>query len=391
MVGVLFGLLSALFSSMSFAVGQTNISGEAQQVEVNHRIDMKTAEKVANQYLNERVIPYLYSDWKGASVQSPTLFYSSKDGTPAIYSMRVQRNNESLGYMLVGATKDVSPIVSVGKGTAPTENISIIQEMANKDIQSGQTLGSPQLLYGGPLDLGIRFDVFEDRKKAKHLTYNLMGKYRVESLPFPVHDAGYKNQAKEQWGKHLRKSNTNITPFVTVTSKDLNVVSYNQNDLPANQEDSGCGPAAGADIMDYWHLHGYPQLQSSSDELKGVELMTQLYGEMGTTSWGTTIYNWSSGMVVHASNHGGYHFQSQEITSDLWNNLVNEINAGRPLGMYFGLAGSPYSYHFVAARGWLYDSDYGTKKYHVNTWGTDSWNDWASASGFSLIYVHPGN
>ncbi len=81
--------------------------------------------------------------------------------------------------------------------------------------------------------------------------------------------------------------------------------------------------------------------------------MSQLYSEMGTSSWGTTIYNWHSGMEIHARNYGGYHFQSNEITGDYWTGLTNEINAGRPLGMYFGLSGSPYTYHFVAVRGWL--------------------------------------
>lgn len=351
-------LFSAFTVPSSLALSNNN---ESKSVQEDPNIPQRTALDVANDYLASTIIPFMYPSWKNATLRNPVLFLNSSDGSPAVYSISVEKNGVAVGHIIVGATKNISPIISISNGPEPTKNMSAIVDMAKKRLLRNQKLGDPKLIYNGPMNLEVSFGLLENEKETSQLTYNLAGKFLVNQSHSLQYDDAYKKQANEQWNKYLSNpKKSTITPLATITSKDLSVISYDQNNLPSDQSPEGCGPAAGANIMNFWDRQGYSSLQSSTDETTGVELMKQLYTEMST-----------------------------EIASDLWNNLVNEINAGRPLAMYFGVVGDPYTYHFVTARGWLLDNDYGTKKYHVNTWGYDTWNDWASSSGFSLIYVRP--
>lgn len=195
-----------------------------------------------------------------------------------------------------------------------------------------------------------------------------------QSLKFLISTPEYQQQARGQWERQLSLTEGIISPQSFVQSKDLNVASYDQ--AKSNSEYNGCGPAAGSMILDYWDINGYTNLQDDADRATGVNLMNHLFGDMGTGPTGTSTTGWISGIKTHANSHSGYNFNSwtrywdSTIRGTFWSELKNEINAGRPFGMWFPLNYQPYSAHIVPCRG-FFEDEY-CQKYHVNTRGVEN-------------------
>ncbi|MDA8212829.1 MAG: hypothetical protein M0021_13280 [Clostridia bacterium] len=110
-------------------------------------------------------------------------------------------------------------------------------------------------------------------------------------------------------------------------------------------------------VLGYWDTHGYTNLQSDSDRVYGTQLQNELYSDMGTSSIGTSLVGWTSGVRTHANSHSGYNFSSGYTDknapySTAWYFVTSEINSSRPFGFYVGWDNGQagdlyYDYHFV--------------------------------------------
>ncbi|WP_027414921.1 C39 family peptidase [Aneurinibacillus terranovensis] len=286
----------------------------------------------------------------------------------------------------------------MGAGKAPTDNIDMIKEMAKKKVGSDKHIDGIKYLYGGPMNLGVQIDILDKGKVIGKSIYHLQGQFEMDQFSDLKISVENKKKAKEKWAGFLESKITKpqsvISPMDVYTNKDLSVRSYNQ--AYSQNNNTGCGPAAAANILNYWDERGYTNLQSDNDRTNGINLMNHMFGDLQTSIIGTDPSAWAQGMKTHANSHSGYRFTTQNYTYDaslgstFWGYMVNQINAGHPFGMFFPLNSKPYSWHIVTCRGY-YQSSTGSKSYHVNTWGSDAWQDYDSIGNHTLMFVIPGS
>lgn len=375
-------VISVLVSSASLTLAQDK--------------DKTTSEKVANTFLNSFSSQQI--KWQGAKASNP-IKLRNKNGDIISYLLEIKQGNLQIGYMIVGANDNVSPVLTVGSGVFPADKILAgLQKF--KDKEKGSIVNNPEIIFGGPGIYGVKASENKDTKTTTKV---------IDESGLDITDA-FPNfesnpNAKNSWNKLLIPINgssplTQAVPSTSIVqpmgasgSGDVNVRSYDQAN--SQSDVTGCGPAAGAMILNYWDERGYTNIQADSDRTDGINLMNHLFSDMGTTAIGTSQIGWTNGINAHANSHSGYHFSSytryydSSLRETFWSEIKSEINSGRPVGMFFWLGDSPYSYHIVPCRGWFEDYQYGDRMYHVNTLGTDEWQNFDATTGFDLMYVMP--
>lgn len=328
----------------------------------------------------------------GYSIVSTPIMMETISGEPAVYLLNLNKQG-STGYLLVGANKNnMSPIVSLGFNDA-LKNIIKARKIATHRLGNNKAIGNFRLLYGGPQLLAVEFTVAGDREQNK-IILDLMNLQEIDPKNFPTPDQDKDfTHIETGWSYYLNNSNeeTNFSILITST-RDLSVRSYDQN--LSNGPSQGCGPAAGAMMLNWWDERGYTLLQVDSDRTTGVVLMNHLFSVMSTNTFGTTIENFRSGLVKHTQNSGYSNFTSQIVNwstgrDNVYNVLQSEVNNNRPVGLYYPLGATPYSYHYVAGRGYSQNLNTGERLYKVNTWGTSYWHNLNETSTMHLIYLRP--
>lgn len=362
----------------------------AEPIQVEDNFANGNITDVANTFLERFSLTYPF--WED-SVASNPIALKNKEGQKVVTVCDVKKENNIIGYIIVGINKNISPIVSLGKGELINNLIKPKYEKILKKFP-GIKVSNPEIMFGGPGIYGIKVDILQGGKMNSKIIDLQEENF---SDHFPNFSQSY--NARQKWDSTYStvissKFDTIIQPMLASSSKDLTVRSYDQDN--SNSPENGCGPAAGAMILNYWDERGYTDLQSDSDRLQGINLMNHLFDDMGTDFLGTSYSEWTTGVEKHANVCNSYNFDSWVRIWDyegereiFWSELVYEINNNRPVGLWFPYGGTPYSYHIVAGRGWYEDYSTPQRMYHVNTWGTDAWHDFDSSGEFHLMYVIP--
>jgi hypothetical protein len=186
------------------------------------------------------------------------------------------------------------------------------------------------------------------------------------------------------------------------------------SDVPAYNWYHGCGPTAVGSVIGYWDLHGYPDLfDASGDEVfRTVRVRDQIsspahnakydptpddavlpappttsIADFFQTSEGFLEYGWSyqsftdDAFVGYAA-YRGYRFASSYVAYSglLWDGVVDEINAGRPMVFLVDTDGNGSTDHFVPVIG--YDDRGDGKWYGIyTTWSEDETVVWERYRG----------
>ncbi|PZD92890.1 hypothetical protein DNH61_25675 [Paenibacillus sambharensis] len=357
---------------------------------VSEVIEVGTAIQVSTQYLEEIIVPHFETSWKDAIVGNPTLFYDHDDN-PAVYELQIRKGNKLLGYIIAGANTNLNPVVKVGVGLPPTKELTAIgQELETKH---NKKVKKATYLYGGPYALGVAIETMD----GVHEKYDLLSKQKVSDFPRLSINPGNKMKTREEWVKAKSKLNTKtkqepiFTTMVYNTDTISGMRSYDQ--AKSNNNSTGCGPAAGANVLNYYDERGYDKLQSNTDRTDGVALMNHLFSDMGTSAIGTSAEGWANGIKKHANSENGYRFSTtvnyydSSIDSYFWSQIKSFINNDRPFGVFYPLGGSPYSWHIVTVVGFYEDIDSSYRTITVNTWGRTEYVNWWGGQPRQIMWV----
>jgi len=235
-------------------------------VSYEQEVSPKTALTVANKFLDN--YSTYESQWKDSFAREPILF-STPDGKPGVYVADVVRAGENVGFIAIGATSERSPIVKLSTGQHPYKNLEAVKSKALDKADKSLNLGNPELIYGGPLMLAAKIPILDQDKPTGNLIYNLQGLFQTKETSVPSLSSKQKENNKKTWDLLLRfgDESTNITPMSSGEYENLSVRNYDQDD--SMSPSTGCGPAAGAMVLNYWDECGYDDLQSDSDHYYG--------------------------------------------------------------------------------------------------------------------------
>ena len=321
---------------------------------------------------------------RGAELASP-MVYKSKDGKDRVIVYGVKKNEEIIGRIVVNY--DVkSPIVLEFAESAPPHLLDIKEEVLNRtSLEKNMAFGNPEFIYVFPLLYFVHLNVYNKNQAVEDI-YFFWNEKRIVTLTdipdFPIL-ANDKLPLMEQVTSGSYKILYDVPDYTTSTNNLCN----------------NCGPVAGANILGYWHKHGYYYLQHDWDESNGNDLITCLWYDMNTNCiWGTPASNFRSGIVYHANTvHSGYlgiyHFSAGGNSYPEFSDAVSEINASRPFGILINWNIS--SWHWITDIG--YDSRYGNYICVRDGWGDGIvYINWytpylqgsISIDGFD--YVYPG-
>ena len=345
--------------------------------------------KVANEYIKTH--ENLMQELIGATPVSP-IVYNDKNGYGKTIVFGLSKNNEIAGRLVINY--DINkPIVLEYAQAAPPHLLDVKKIAQSKvSLTADTVLGTPEFIYIFPLLYFVKFDIIKNGLKIDDLYFYWNEKKLVkeEDIPdFPAENASSSNFQENS----ITQSNT---------YKKLSDVPYyitGDNPDPCNC----CGPVAGANILGYWHKHGYSNLQFSFDETNGQGLTACLFNDMGTSCvYGTTPAMFTGGIVYHANNsHGAYPNCNYHFTADsgfiynvrnAYQYLCNEIDNSRPVGIL--LNWNVINWHWIVGIGY---NTMTNEAYIRDGWGDgDVWLDWYApylsigpVSFRYLSYVYP--
>lgn len=371
----------------------------------NDMVTKKEASAAAQHYI-KIAVEYFNAKWNGAVTGAPILFYDT-EGNPESYFVPVQLKSDRIGYVMVSAFRAGEPILEASEQPLKVEDLTDIARAVADTLKAGQSIGKTRLIHAGPLYLAVQFELLGPRAEKELVYYNLKAKKlmpRDTTVPKLDVKAHGSSESSKHWDSILNPPQISI--MAVNTGSVLGVPSYDQN--LSSHPNSGCGPAAGAMVLGYWKQHGYPALQFDMDVSEGIDLMNDLYTDMGSTAVGTTIAGWTDGVRYHANTkhysdgngllyNTGYSFTAS-YTNTLagtympWEVLKTEISASRPVGFYIGwdnglVPGLTYNYHWVAGRSFYEDTNTGERLLVINnSWGSsDSINYTAYAAGKDVL------
>lgn len=374
---VVWVILTLLISSIPSLSSASSTSDQ-------HRVAPAEAIKAASEFLRTYA-PAHRPEWVGATLMDP-VFYQTPDGKPDSYVVTVKdkSGSEALGFVVLGATREHSPIIENSTGPVPHSRLQSAQQIA---ASHGYAAGKVRLVHGGPTAFLAEF---KDASHPEPLYVNLsnlktIGKKYVQNPGTPSVEG--RRTANEQWRRLTQGQAAGDVSVQVVTSRQISnfPTGFDQDltDHPA----SGCGPTAGSAIY-WWYAEykGYPNLryQGSYDWL---DLANHLYDDMDTGIFGTSETEWAQGMQIHAQSHSGYNFTSQAVNSssnvtDKYSSFKTEINYDRPTGVYIGINfgyDDPFEYHIMPTYGYYHDTNVGYRQIDVAT-------NWGYASSFDYDY-----
>ncbi|MGC9073996.1 MAG: hypothetical protein ACP5H0_07580 [Caldisericum sp.] len=298
---------------------------------------------------------------RGAELISP-MVYKDKDGKDRVIVYGVKRGEEIVGRIVVNNNVK-NPTVLEFAESVPPHLSDIKEEILNKtSLEKNIVFGKPEFIYVFPLLYYVHLNVYDKSRTAKEIYFfwNERKIITLKDIPdFPI--LAYnklplmKQKVSGSFGSY--KILSDVPDYSTSTTNLCN----------------SCGPVAGANILGYWHKHGYYYVQHDWDESNGNGLITCLWYDMNKSCiYGTPASNFRSGIVYHANTvHrdylGIYHFSASGDSSPHFSDAVNEISYDRPFGILVRKQGSWTWWHWITCIG--YYSGYGEYIYVRDGWG----------------------
>lgn len=373
------------------------LAGQSVAAKETSRVTPGDALKVARRFLQEHQIAG-QPEWQGATVAEPVA-YQTPGGQPDSYVLTVRDGSDTLGFIVVGATREHAPILEHGTGVAPHDRLDAAREKAES---MGYSPSKLRLIHGGPT---VFLAEFGDGPDDEPLLINLLN-LGVADARWSAEPEAMPAQAKvkhgKQWTTLLSDSPSgDVTTQAYIEQTVANFPTGFDMDNTDNPN-SGCGAVAGAAIhWFYAEHHGYEDLRTSVGSYDWADMANHLYGDMESAFYGTSATKFADGMLTHANTHAGYSFTTQAVDSttspDHWTTFKSEINNGRPAGVYIGLSSirsDPFEYHIMAAYGYAEEIPLGYREVRVATgWGYASsfnYDYYRGRYSFYFMWVRPG-
>lgn len=325
---------------------------------------VNSCEEVALQFLRKesKVNPKLI----GAIIDSPCL-YADKLLHEHFIVYAIRKGTSIIGRIVLLKAKNSYIVLEMAETPPPHTNyITEITKYISFGV--GESIGQLNFIYVFPLMYYIHLNTIKEGKKVRdvYFFFNERRVVSVDEIPEERFDLDNGDLIKEQ-------DTTSIKVLWDVPEYTTNNVTLCNS----------CGPVAGANILGYYHKHGYPNLQKAYDENLGVDLITCLFHDMQTSCiYGTPPFNFTNGIVYHANNnHNGYecnyHFVAKSgfiySMQNAYKYICAEIDNNRPLGILVSI--NIASWHWITGIG--YDSTNNGSYVYVR----DGWNP-----GYAKIY-----
>lgn len=365
---LLTGILLTSLSSVVFAEANESLVSINEQTSAILSID--EAKEIAAFSVVELsgAIPEL-SEWGNAVIEPDITYYDLEENITA-YAFNVMKNSEYDGYIIIPATKDKYPILEFSKGKLPHKISTMAKKsqctVSNHANKNKLNIGKSIPIYEGATFYYTKYDLQDSKNTTKKkvivdlVTSKIISEDadnasastdKIETVEIGKIEEAWNNLENRMAGE----SNGVETLVITATSKDISNVPY----YSANTR--GCAPAAGAMVLGYWDVSGYPNFPS------GDTLISELATAMGTYQGSTYPSTVDDGIETVCSNHGYTNFNAITYSGTMYmSNVVSEINANRPfvLCMYGGGArvggSNDYGNHAVTCMGYYYE---GTTQY----------------------------
>lgn len=333
-----------------------------------------------------------FPEWLGANVMN-SASYNSIDGEKIAYEYIVENGNENVGFLVISATKELSPLLECSGGEAPS---SYIRKAMEKCVEEGLTTcdseTTPMILYWGALTYSIQFDDMKYGGEAVHLPTG-----RIMEVPEYVKLLIDSEQAKSQW----IELESLINGIGKIGARDAWVTipgvpayyqggDYRHGDAGNNPNASypscagagddpwdawdGCSCIAGAMVHGYWGNNDYSSLTIGEDAL-----IDENHHYMGTDDEGST-WPWDIddgiAAVFDAYGHNDT-FSVYNTSGTNWGDVTTFVDNNNPTVLSF--LGGSYTGHSATLVGYIDREAYDYITVH-STWDTYetliSWGDW---------------
>ncbi len=396
-------LIAMVLVSMALVPAVSAQEESLNTTEASNIVSVEQAEKVAS-YSIKGISGSIsdLSEWKDATVNMSTVYYDL-DGNKSAYSFNVIKNKQQVGYILISATKDNSPVLEFSKGKITNEipelktrSKSLVQERANKEEL---TIGEMKPLYLGPTFYYAEYTLTDTKGKAKEkvivdLPSSTIVNFNESNVSVPVSEKDYfYNSTYLQQQQEIRKQKAN-TQWTALEKEMAGSSSYSTSSsghtisgVPNWPWYHGCSPTSAGMVLGYWASHGYPSFPTDHN---GQTLIGSLATAMGTQWPGngeTWPWNIPSGVTTVCRNYGYSHFTATNYFLLTWSDVVAEVSNNYPfvLSMH---ASTAYGEHSVAAIGYYYN---GREQVIIHdTWSSSNvyiaYGSWVAAMA---TWVHP--
>lgn len=334
-----------------------------------------------------------FTEWKGASIGSPTVYYRKNASMgPAYlrsaYVFPVMDGSDSVGYVTTAAHRTEGPIIEYSKAPSPNEHLARVR---NTGAKRGKTEKVP--LYHGGLKYCLGF--------ADDTAMNVMN-----GQPHPMNDgiaqdALATTTATTQWDIIQNTSQTTDNGLVpNDVEGDVSTNAYpNEDYVPAvpawTETDSGGASSTsygdGPDAWASWDgclpvaasmlIGSHENFPRPENDYAREAMIDRLHNYMNTSYDGYTTHSDAvDGIREYDNHHGSYtYFPNQAVNFDK-EYIRNEVSAERPILLSID-GGSKDWDHVVTVVG--YSNNCSTLRIH-NTWDTYAhnynWGNWDSAT-----------
>jgi len=294
--------------------------------QLSEHVSVADAEQAALKFIR-----YANDDrWLDAQLKFATNLYDIDESLLAYYFIVTDKANQNNGYIIVSATKDRGPVLEFGFGTY--ENVE-------------NHPGKKSYYINGIVHATNANEILQ---KATENNIKLRTKEKTTDV------------SRSQWNQlltdHIATFSTTAYSTTATTSKELSVSRYHQRMTGVTNQNSACGPTTGAMITDYlWYFHDVPR---SSDYGGVAQHINHLYDEMDTTIFGTSLSDFTTGLLKHLRHNGekwvGVKYRGTDEVA--WNNYqwdIDDYNFPTGIRFDFWVSDSTYTnYHFVAGIGY---------------------------------------
>lgn len=299
-------------------------------------------------------------DWVGANAVSPKIHYGI-NGLISAYVFSIKENGEDKGYITISSQTIPNPVLEFS--TSPARYKTTLNSIQATLEKSGFRISYQKPLYLGPLAYYYKI---EDSQTNQIIE---MGSNRVISVDNPSSVKYYngipsdnsKNNLKGTYQPELfEKFDGGDTSENTITK-----ILYG----PDYWWYLDCIPTSAANVMGYWSDRGYPNLVYGGSQGDYTGTIEQLYDVLEITPDGY-VYLPLNKKIKKFTSLRGYSFGAEDILETSFSDLVNEINAHRPVVIYVENH-DYYSDHFITGFGYEYDQNDPNFQYMIvhDTWG----------------------
>ncbi|MGE8016709.1 S-layer homology domain-containing protein [Bacillus mycoides] len=298
-------LNSPIISKAEEASKQITVSKEEASKQIT--VSKEEARKKAELYVIG-VSKQQFKGWKDANINEGNTLYDLR-GYISGYVFQVKKDNQDMGYIIVGSKKSKNSIVeSTREGTSPY-----------KDVEEGNAI------YTGPLQ-----HYKKDTNKVTDLHTNQSSELKDVKQP-------------------EEKKRSIAAPFANSSSNDEEDFGFKQkyiSNVPDYNWYRGCSPTAIGNVVAYWGQNGYSNLISNKAEKQVID---KLADAMGTTPAKRTPVLKGSQIVSYIVEGGGTYTTAMapgikkyfndvgynpEVSLDetpTYEEYTKEIDAGRPI------------------------------------------------------------